>query len=80
MGIWRIGPRFGLALALLAAVCVAATRKAEPGQKGPLHPSRLIVRNRAWSICWISGAKAFWCLARQRGSRILVLVMMFQSV
>jgi hypothetical protein len=38
MGIWRIGPRFGLALALLAAVWVAATRKAEPGQKRRAHP------------------------------------------
>jgi hypothetical protein len=34
MGICRIDPRFGLALVLLSAVCVAGTRKAEPGQKG----------------------------------------------
>jgi hypothetical protein len=37
MGIWRIGPRFGLALVLLSVVCVAGTtRKAEPGQNGGL--------------------------------------------
>ena len=79
MGIWRIGPRFGLALVLLAAVRLsgdkeggARTKKAglprvtkHRGGKmvrlrGPLHASRLIVRNRTWSICWISGANAFW--------------------
>src|SRR5258708_7566089 len=38
MGIWQIGRRFGLALVLLAAVCVAATGKAEPGQKRRGHP------------------------------------------
>jgi hypothetical protein len=31
---WRIDPRFGLALVLLSAVGVAGTRKAEPGQNG----------------------------------------------
>lgn len=34
MGIWRIDPRFGLALVLPSAVCVAGTRKAELGQNG----------------------------------------------
>ncbi len=51
MGIWRIGPRFGLALVLLAAVCVAATRKAEPGQKRRAHPGRPNKGAAKWSAC-----------------------------
>ena len=52
MGIWRIDPRFGLALVLLSVVCVAGTtRKAEPGQNGGLtqggqHRGRKMVRLR----------------------------------
>jgi len=38
MSMWRIDPRFGLALILLSAVGVAGTRKAEPCQNGGQTP------------------------------------------
>lgn len=65
MGTCESARGLDLALVPLAAVCVAGTRKAEPGQNGgqtlggqaqtppqgclrdPVHPSRLIVRNRS---------------------------------